>query len=93
MSKPVGYYRCTYNGVDEDAGKVVCAEWDFEGSGTFTPAEIGTPAERVTLRASHAYAAPGTYFAVVRVGSQREGEAATPYGRVLNLARARIVVD
>jgi hypothetical protein len=79
--------------VPPDAGKVVSAEWDFEGSGTFRPAEIGPPATRVTLPASHSYATPGTYFAVVRVGSQREGDAATPYGRVLNLARARIVVD
>lgn len=75
------------------AGKVVSAEWDFAGSGDFIPAEIGTPAERVTLTASHAYARPGTYFAVIRVGGQREGDAATPYGRVLNLARARIVVS
>jgi hypothetical protein len=79
--------------VPPDAGKVVSAEWDFEGNGTFTPAEIGALATRVRLPASHAYATPGTYFAVVRIGSQREGDAATPYGRVLNLARARIVVD
>jgi hypothetical protein len=78
--------------VPPGAGKVVWAEWDFEDSGTFTPASIGTPATRVTLSASHAYAKPGTYFAVIRVGSQREGDAASPYGRVLNLARARIVV-
>jgi hypothetical protein len=74
------------------AGKLVSATWDFEGTGTFTPAEIGAPAERVTLSASHAYARPGTYFAVLRVGAHREGNAETPYGRVLNLARARIVV-
>jgi hypothetical protein len=78
--------------VPPGAGKVVSAEWDLEGTGGFTPAEIGKPAERVTLSASHAYARPGTYFAVVRVGAQREGDAQTPYGRVLNLARARIVV-
>jgi hypothetical protein len=78
--------------VPPAAGKVVSAEWDFEGSGTFTLAEIGAPATRVTLCASHAYATPGTYFAVIRVSSQREGDARTPYGRVLNLARARIVV-
>jgi hypothetical protein len=79
--------------VPPGAGKVVSAEWDFEGTGSFTPAEIGTPAERITLSASHAYARPGTYFAVLRVGSQRQGDTATPYGRVLNLARARVVVS
>jgi hypothetical protein len=74
------------------AGKIVSAEWDFEGSGAFVPAAIGESAERVTLSASHAYDAPGTYFAVVRVGCHREGNVDTPYARVLNLARARIVV-
>jgi hypothetical protein len=74
------------------AGKVVAAEWDFAGAGSFTPAGIGAPAERIALSASHVYSAPGTYFAVLRVASQREGDPRTPYGRVLNLARARIVV-
>ena len=75
------------------AGKVVAAEWDFTGSGDFAdPADIGHPAEKVTLSASHSYAAPGTHFAVLRVAGQREGDAATPYARVLNLARVRVVV-
>ncbi|MFA7603134.1 MAG: hypothetical protein WCY29_09015 [Novosphingobium sp.] len=78
--------------VPPGAGKVVSAEWDLDGTGTFTPAEIGAPAERVTLSASHSYARPGTHFAVIRVGAQRQGDARTPYARVLNLARARIVV-
>lgn len=79
--------------VPPGAGQVVSAEWDLEGTGTFAAAEIGTPAATVTLTARHAYPAPGTYFAVIRVGAQREGDAATPYARVLNLARARIVVS
>jgi hypothetical protein len=74
------------------AGQVVSAEWDFEGTGHFTPAAFGDPAQRVTLSASHAYARPGTYFAVLRAGSHRDGDADTPYARVLNLARARVVV-
>lgn len=78
--------------VPPGAGKIVAAEWDFQGTGTFTPAVIGTPQERLELTASHAYAKPGTYFAVLRVAAQRDGDAATPYARVLNLARARIVV-
>jgi hypothetical protein len=78
--------------VPPGAGKAVSAEWDFEGTGDFTPAEISAPGERITVAAAHAYAKPGTYFAVIRVGSQREGNAETAYGRVLNLARARIVV-
>ncbi|MBV1690186.1 PKD domain-containing protein [Novosphingobium sp. G106] len=73
-------------------GKIVAAEWDFEGTGTFTAATIGAPQERIELTARHAYARPGTYFAVLRVAAQRESDPSTPYARVLNLARARIVV-
>jgi hypothetical protein len=78
--------------VPPGAGKVVSAEWDLEGTGTFTPATIAAPAERLSLTASHVYARPGTYFAVVRVGAQRDGDVHGRYARVLNLARARIVV-
>jgi hypothetical protein len=74
------------------AGKVVSAQWDFEGTGTSTPADIGEPAETIALSAVHQYAAPGTYFAVLKGAAQREGDAGSPYGRVLNLARVRIFV-
>ncbi len=76
------------------AGKIVAAEWDFEGTGEFPDAvEIGEPSERIVLTATHEYAGTGTWFAALRVTLQREGNAATPYGRVLNLARVRIVVS
>ncbi|MCW1429050.1 PKD domain-containing protein [Novosphingobium sp. JCM 18896] len=78
--------------VPPGAGKVVSVEWDLDGSGDFTPASVSTLAETMTLSTRHAYAVPGTYFAVVRVGAHRQGDPATPYARVLNLARARIVV-
>ncbi|MDR2858658.1 MAG: PKD domain-containing protein [Novosphingobium sp.] len=78
--------------VPPGMGRIVSAEWDFAGTGDFTPAAIGAPAERVTLTAAHAYARPGTHFAVIRIAAQREGDPDTPYARVLNLARARIVV-
>jgi hypothetical protein len=71
----------------------VAAEWDFTGDGTYSaPAITGTGRARVELSARHAYGAPGTYFAVLRVTSQREGDPATPYGRVQNLSRVRVVV-
>ena len=74
-------------------GAVVSAEWDFEGEGTYPlKADIGTAKPHVTITATHAYDKPGTYFPVVRVAAQREADPLTPYGRVLNLARARVVV-
>ncbi len=79
--------------VPPHAGDVVAAEWDFEGEGTYPLAEeLGIPRPRVVLSATHAYGEPGIYFPVLRGTSQRQGDARTPYGRVQNLARARVVV-
>ena len=79
--------------MPQGAGKVVSAEWDFEGAGDFAGwAEIAVPSEEVSLTASHSYPAPGTWFAVLRASGQREGRADTPYGRVQNIARVRVVV-
>ena len=76
------------------AGKVVSVEWDMDGSGIFaSKAEIGAPAESVSVSLDHAFTAPGMHFAVLRAAVQREGDAATPYGRLLNIARVRVVVS
>jgi hypothetical protein len=76
-------------------GKVVTAKWDFEGEGTYpVTAELGDPsAEMVQVTATHAFARPGTYFPALRVASQREGNASTPFARSLNLDRVRVVVN
>jgi hypothetical protein len=80
--------------VPAGAGKVVAAEWDFEGSGTYpVPQDIGSPEASKDLAVTHAFARPGTYFPVLRVTSQREGDAATPYARIQNIARVRVVVE
>lgn len=79
--------------VPPDAGKVVDAEWDFEGLGTLpVAAQIPSPAAMVSLSATHAYAKPGTYFPVLRATSHRQGDTRTPYARVQNLARVRVIV-
>ena len=79
--------------VPPNAGKVVAAEWDFEGTGDYPePSRIETPESVVRLSATHSFANPGTYFAVLRATSQRQGDVATPYGRVQNIARVRVVV-
>jgi hypothetical protein len=79
--------------VPPGAGSVVSAEWDFEGVGTYPAAEhVGQPQPLLRLEATHAYDRPGTYFAVLRAASQRQGDPRTPYGRIQNLARVRVVV-
>lgn len=79
--------------VPPGMGRLVSAEWDFIGAGDYpVAAEIGEPQPSVTIAAEHAYDRPGTYFAVLRGASQRDGDAATPYGRIQNLGRVRVVV-
>jgi hypothetical protein len=84
---------CARIEVPAGAGKIVAAEWDFEGAGDFRQAEpIGSPQALLELSRNHIYEKPGTYFAMLRVVSQREGDMRTPYGRIQNLARVRIIV-
>lgn len=78
--------------VPPGTGKVVDAEWDFEGSGSFTGVDVRT-ADTVTLQATFSYSEPGTYFPVLRATSQREGDSDTPWAGIQNLGRVRVVVS
>jgi hypothetical protein len=73
--------------------KVVAAEWDFEGVGNYPfPEPIQDFKSTATLQATHSFSQPGTYFPVLRATSQREGDPKTPYARIQNLGRVRVVV-
>jgi len=72
--------------------QVVALEWNFEGTGGYVPAEFGDIKPAVSVKATHSYSKPGTYFPVLRATSQREGDRQIPFGRVQNLGRARVVV-
>jgi hypothetical protein len=76
-------------------GKIVGAAWDFDGSGAFADKATlpATPQTHVDLKTSHSFAAPGTYFVTLKAYAQRNGDAKTPYARLPNLARARVVVE
>lgn len=81
--------------VPPNVGRVVIAEWSPEGTGQFTPAAFsksGAGNRRVTVKTTYTYSKPGTYFPVLRATSHRLGDAASPYARVQNLARVRVVV-
>ena len=77
-------------------GEVIAAEWDFEGRGIYPATDQRsaiTPARgRWIVKSSFRYSKPGTYFAVLRGYSQRQDAAGTPFARIRNLARARVVV-
>lgn len=78
--------------VPPHAGRVVAAEWDLAGTGSFTPVAIGRSRQTVEVRATFTYTTPGTYFPVLRATAQRDGDPDAPYARVQNLGRVRVVV-
>jgi len=81
--------------VPPGTGKVVEAQWDFDGTGDFkVPGEVklsDASGARATVTTTHSFASPGIYFAVLRASSQRQPDD-TPHARIPNLARARVVV-
>jgi hypothetical protein len=81
--------------VPPGTGKIVAAAWDIDGSGAFAKkAKLpGKPTAKLTLSTTHSFATPGTYFITLRVESQRDGKTATPYARIPNLVRVRVVVE
>jgi len=84
--------------VPPQTGRVVAAKWDFEGAGNFPVVEQLTNANTndsgtlVTLKTTYTFSKPGTYFPALHAVSQREGDAKTPYARIQNLGRVRVVV-
>lgn len=81
-------------GVPSGAGTIVAAEWDFIGAGGFSDGDepVGDSASHLTVTATHSFAEPGTYFPTLRVTTHREARTKTPFARVQNLGRVRVVV-
>jgi hypothetical protein len=81
--------------VPPGAGVVVAAEWDFLGDGTFPVRDphVRASHSRVTVRQVFRFDTPGTYFPALRITSHRKSDPATPYARVQNLGRVRVVVQ
>jgi hypothetical protein len=81
--------------LPSDTGRIVSAEWDFEGAGSYPVAgqiTVTDPAgARATVTTTHSFSRPGTYFPALRAASQRQPDA-TPHARIENLARVRVVV-
>jgi hypothetical protein len=80
--------------VPGGTGKIISAAWDFDGSGDFAePANLPPmPIASAKLSTSHSFRTPGTYFVTLKVESQRTGDATSPYARIPNLARVRVIV-
>jgi hypothetical protein len=79
--------------VPPGTGYVVGAEWDFEGSGDYpVTSPVPDKQTRATVSATYSFSQPGTHFVTLRGYSQRSGDKTTPFARLKNLARARVVV-
>jgi hypothetical protein len=80
--------------VPPGMGKIVSAEWDFDGQGSYPQAtEAGQLGKsKLQLQSRHTFTKPGTYFPALRVASQRNGDFNAPFARVQNVARVRVVV-
>jgi hypothetical protein len=70
--------------------------WSFENSDEFPVAAKIFPASKTgskpTMKTTYQFSKPGTYFPTLRVASQRDGDGKTPYTRIQNLDRVRVVV-
>jgi hypothetical protein len=74
-------------------GTIISVEWDFDNSGAFPVQEkVDGTETAVDITRSHSYDAPGTYFASVRVCSNREGDVSALFRRLPNVASVRVVV-
>ncbi len=84
--------------IPENAGELVSAEWDFDGSGNFSnvvdldDTVITNSGKSIEINSTHTFQEAGIYFPVLRVASQRLGDKETPFTRIKNLERVRVVV-
>jgi hypothetical protein len=82
--------------VPQNTGKIVSAEWDFEGAGTFPVAGKFILTDKTgslgIIETTYTFSKPGTYFSTLRVASQRFGDEKTIFTRIQNLDRVRVVV-
>jgi hypothetical protein len=82
--------------VPPGTGKVVSVEWNLEGVtavGAFQAVPFGAVRPSVSIETTHVFTQPGTYFPVLRATSQRQGDPTTPFARLDNISRVRVVVQ
>ncbi|MGC5221757.1 hypothetical protein ACPW96_04045 [Micromonospora sp. DT81.3] len=73
-------------------GKIIAAEWDFEGDGEYVPGKVTAPRRIAAIGTTHRFAEPGTYFVSLRVTAERDGDIGAQYALLQNIDRVRVVV-
>ena len=81
--------------VPAGTGTVVAVEFDFLGDGDFPHRveSIDGTLPCLEVAASFRFEVPGTYFSCMRVTSHRNSDLESPYARVQNIARVRVIVE
>ena len=71
-------------------------DWDFENSDAFPVkakwTTAGKNAEIISVNTTYTFKKPGIYFLTIRVASERNGNAGTPYTRIQNLDHVQVEV-
>ncbi len=84
--------------IPENTGKIVSAAWDIDGTGKFenivnlNEKKVKNNGAHVEIESQFTFSKPGTYFPTILVVAQREGNKETPYTKIQNLDRVRVVV-
>lgn len=79
--------------LPENTGEIVDLEWDFNEDSQFVQASKSkSDKTNFQITAEHAYNSPETYFVALRATSQRNGDVKTPFAKIRNLGRVRVVV-
>ena len=84
-------FQMSASAVDAES-RIVEVRWDLDGSGGFAVGGGVPPASVVDQSIRHTFTEAGTHFVTVKVTTQQHGDPVTPFARVDNLARVRIVV-
>ena len=82
--------------VPAGAGYLTSVEWSFEDEQDFPDKgefDLIGKGKAGIAKETYTYKKPGTYFAVVRVRSERNGDANALYTQVRNIDRVRVIVE
>ena len=75
------------------AGSIVELAWDLRGDGAFESRTLKRPSQSVRVAKTVTFTKPGTYYVALRATEQRKAaNASSPFARVQNLDRVRVVV-
>ena len=77
------------------AGSVTAAAWDYERTNDWSHEEALNTLDdgRVLVETTHVFDEPGVYYPVIKVKSNRHGDASDIFTQIKNLDRVKVVVE